>query len=76
MLESLARRAGVASREEKWLYERLFPPREGQSVLDVGASRWTDLPRRTPSRWFPIESQSRLPLLHWLPLPLTWRLAR
>jgi hypothetical protein len=27
MLESLARRAGVASREEKWLYERLFPPR-------------------------------------------------
>lgn len=159
MLESLARRAGVASREEKWLYERLFPHREGQSVLDVGASRRTDLARRTgssgatrtpsrsrpscspappsslgrfrasrqsrqtdaispfptaaaascirtpwcstsapaPSRdassrsscgfavrgfvttpnwWFPIESQSRLPLLHWLPLPLTWPLAR
>jgi hypothetical protein len=29
----------------------------------------------TPNRWFPIETHCRLPLLHWLPRPLVFRLA-
>ena len=27
----------------------------------------------TPNRWFPIESHTRLPLVHWLPRPLMVR---
>lgn len=44
-LRDLALRQGIASREEKWrLYERTFPPRKGERVLDVGASSKDDLP--------------------------------
>jgi hypothetical protein len=28
----------------------------------------------TPNRWFPIESHCRLPVVHWLPRPLAWKL--
>jgi hypothetical protein len=160
MLESLAERAGSASREDKWrLYERVFPARKGERILDIGASHWVNVPREnwflqrypypeqvtavvlsqgdavaaafpgvhvveadgrdlpfrdrefdvvhsnavvehvgprdeqkrfvaeltrvaasgfvtTPNRWFPIESHSRLPVVHWLPLPIAWRVAR
>src|SRR5262245_59929077 len=148
------------SRDTKWLlYQRAFPPRRGERVLDVGVSALDDLPgenyflrsypfldqitavgiddlddlsRRypdvtflqadgralpfadgafdvvhcnafiehvggeedqmrlvtelvrvarggfvtTPNRWFPIETHCRLPLLHWLPRPLAFRLSR
>jgi SAM-dependent methyltransferase len=44
-LRDLAIQQGVASREEKWrLYERTFPPRRGERILDVGASSRDDLP--------------------------------
>lgn len=44
-LRDLALEQGVASREEKWrLYERTFPPRRGERILDVGASSFDDLP--------------------------------
>lgn len=44
MLKALAKAAGLASRERKWtLYSELFPPREGERVLDVGVSRFDDL---------------------------------
>src|SRR3712207_8757780 len=45
MLRRLAVRYGLASREAKWrLYSRSFPPRLGERVLDVGVSRFDDLP--------------------------------
>lgn len=150
-LRDFALRHGAASREGKWrLYEQVFSPRRGERVLDVGVSKFDDLPgenyflRRypfpdqvtavgiddlsglsarytgvkfvradgralpfedrafdvvhcnavvehvgaradqsqfvselvrvtkagfvtTPSRWFPIETHTRLPLVHWLP---------
>jgi hypothetical protein len=150
-LRAAALRHGLASRERKWrLYEQVFSPRRGERVLDVGVSKFDDLPgenyflRRypfseqvtavgiddlsglsarypgvtfvradgralpfedksfdvvhcnavvehvgayadqsqfvtelvrvakagfvtTPSRWFPIETHTRLPLVHWLP---------
>ena len=45
MLDKAATRYGLASRERKWeLYRRAFPPSEGERVLDVGVSRFDDLP--------------------------------
>jgi hypothetical protein len=45
MLRSVAARASIRSREQKWdLYEQLFPPRPGERVLDVGASSLTEIP--------------------------------
>lgn len=45
VLKKLAVKYGVASREAKWrLYSRSFPPRLGERVLDVGVSRFDDLP--------------------------------
>ena len=151
LLNRIAVERGGASREAKWeLYKSVFPPREGERVLDVGVSKLDDLPNEnfflrrypfpnqltgvgiddlsgleerypgvtfveadgrdlpfddlsfdvvhsnavvehvgaepdqarfvaelvrvaragfvtTPNRWFPIESHSRLPLVHWLP---------
>ncbi|MBA3375787.1 MAG: methyltransferase domain-containing protein [Actinobacteria bacterium] len=159
-LTELAIRAQARSRSEKWvLYERAFPPRVGERVLDVGVSRYDDVPgenyflRRypypsqltgvgieeqselekrypevtfvhadaralpfpdrsfdvvhsnaviehvgqateharfvselvrvgrsgfitTPNRWFPIETHTKLPFVHWLPLPIFLRIAR
>jgi SAM-dependent methyltransferase len=50
VLRSIAVRAGSRSREEKWrLYERLYPPRRGERVLDVGASTLTSIAREN---WF------------------------
>jgi SAM-dependent methyltransferase len=45
LLKSLATRYGLASREAKWqTYCRFFPPCVGETVLDVGVSRF-DNPR-------------------------------
>jgi len=30
----------------------------------------------TPNRWFPIETHCKLPVLHWLPRPFPWWLAK
>jgi Methyltransferase domain len=44
-LARLAASRGVESREAKWeLYRHAFPPREGERILDVGASQTDDLP--------------------------------
>jgi hypothetical protein len=44
-LHRAADRHGVESRERKWeLYQRKFPPRRGERVLDVGVSQLDDLP--------------------------------
>lgn len=156
----LSVRVQRGSRETKWLqYQRAFPPRRGERVLDVGVSALDDLPgenyflrsypfadqltavgiddladlelrypgvtfvcadgralpfedgafdvvhcnaviehvggeeeqRRlvaelvrvarggfvtTPNRWFPIEVHCRVPILHWLPRPIVFRLSR
>jgi SAM-dependent methyltransferase len=44
-LNELGIRLQARSRQDKWaLYERAFPPREGERVLDVGVSSLDDLP--------------------------------
>jgi SAM-dependent methyltransferase len=44
-LDEVSKRAQTGSRGRKWkLYSRAFPPRRGESVLDVGVSSLDDLP--------------------------------
>lgn len=158
MVRELVSRYSRQSREGKWaIYQRLFPPRLGERILDIGASSHTELPwenwflkrypypeqvttvviegaaevraafpgvkvvegdgrslpfdndsfdivhsnaviehvgsesdqRRfvaealrvgnhtfltTPDRWFPIETHSYLPVVHWLPQTVSWRI--
>ena len=45
MLRKLAAEASIRSREEKWRsYEQMYPPRQGERILDVGASAMVDIP--------------------------------